>query len=126
MRRLLFAAALLTMPVTVLTLTPVTSAIAATTISKLGDLSSMRKIVADTLDLVKAGNIKAAVQRITDYETAWDKNQAKLQKRDKATWTKLDEASDIALSSVRYPSATPEEMQRDLSSLIALLDNPNQ
>lgn len=125
MKRLLLAIALTLLPTASLTLLPVNSAIAGTTTSKLGDLSAMRKIVTDTLTLVKAGDTKAAVKRITDYETAWDKNAAKLRKRDKPTWVKLDEASDVALSTVRYPSATPAEMQKDLTALIALLDNPN-
>lgn len=125
MKRIIVAVSLALLPISGLTFLPELSTAAAATDSKLGDLSPMRKIVADTLDLVKAHKIKAAVKRITDYETAWDMNQSKLEKLDKATWTKLDEASDIALSSVRYPSATPEEMQRDLSALLALLDNPS-
>lgn len=125
MKRILLAVVLATAPVTSLTFTPVSSAFAAVTVSKLGDLSAMRKIVADTLDLVKKGNTEAAIKRITEYETAWDKNAAKLKKLDKKTWTKLDEASDVALSTVRYPSAKPAEMQNDLSALIAMLDNPS-
>ena len=100
-------------------------AMAATTLSKLGDLSGMRKIVADTLVLVEAGKTQDAVKRITDYETAWDHNAKKLRKLDSATWRKLDEASDVALSTVRYPSASPDEMKKDLSDLIAVLDNPS-
>lgn len=85
----------------------------------------MHKIVADTLELVEAGEVKDAVRRGADYETVWDQNQAKLQKCDKATWKNLDEVSEAALSSVRYPAATPAEIQNDLTALIALLDNPN-
>ena len=125
MKRLLFAITLALLPAASLTLLPINSAVAAVTVSKIGDLSAMRKIVADTLVLVKAGNTKAAIERITAYETAWDKNASKLKKQDKTTWVKLDEASDVALSTVRYPSATPAEMQKDLSALIALLDNPS-
>lgn len=97
---------------------------AATTLSKLGDLSEMRTIVGDTLTLVEAGKITDAVKRITAYETAWDHNAKKLRKLDTETWRKLDDASDVALSTVRYPSATPAEMKTDLAALIALLDNP--
>ena len=125
MKRLLFAITLVLLPAASLTLLPINSAVAAVTVSKIGDLSALRKIVADTLVLVKAGNTKAAIERITAYETAWDKNASKLKKQDKTTWVKLDEASDVALSTVRYPSATPAEMQKDLSALIALLDNPS-
>ena len=126
MKRFLTAIALMSLPMiatpTTLMTAPASAAVAA---SKLGDISAMRKIVADTLVLVNAGNIKSAIKRITEFETAWDKNASKLKKLDSKTWTKLDEASDIALSTVRYPSATPAEMKKDLSALIAAMDNPN-
>ena len=86
----------------------------------------MRRIVTDTLALVEAGKTQDAVKRITDYETAWDQNEAKLRALDTVTWRKLDEVSDTALSTVRYPSATVDDMKNDLSALIALLDNPGR
>lgn len=125
MKKLLIALGLLTSAIAVPAVMQVQLAMAATALSKLGDLSAMRKIVADTLTLVEAGKTEDAVKRITDYETAWDHNAKKLRKLDSATWRKLDEASDVALSTVRYPSATPDEMKRDLSDLIAVLDNPS-
>ena len=125
MKKFLVAIVLMTLPMTATTTLLTAPAFAAVTTSKLGDISAMRKIVADTLVLVNAGNVKGAVKRITEFETAWDKNANKLKKRDSKTWTKLDEASDIALSTVRYPSATPAEMKKDLAALIALMDNPN-
>ena len=100
-------------------------AMTAATLSKLGDLSGMREIVADTFTLVEAGKIQDAVKRITEFETAWDRNEKKLRKLDTETWRKIDEASDVALSTVRYPSATPDDMKKDLSDLIAVLDNPS-
>ena len=84
----------------------------------------MRRIVADTLALVEAGKIQDAATRITEYETVWDQNEAKLRVLDTVTWRKLDDASNAALSTVSYPSATPDDMKKDLSALIALLDNP--
>jgi len=100
-------------------------AIAATQLSKLGDLSPMRRIIADTLSLVKAGDIKGAIKRITEFETAWDKNASRLKKLDARAWKKLDSASDVALSTVRYPSATQDEMKKDVGDLLSLFDNPN-
>ena len=125
MKRLFLALAILALPMAAMPVLTVVPAIAAAAQSKLGDLSAMRKIVADTLDMANAGNIKGAVKRITQYETAWDKNASRLQKLDKKTWNKLDEASDVALSTVRYPSSTPDEMKKDLTSLLAMLDNPS-
>lgn len=124
MKKLLMAMGLLTSSIATSAMIQVQPVMAATTLSKLGDLSGMRKIVADTLALVEAGKTQDAVKRITDYETAWDNNAEKLRKLDTETWRKIDDASDVALSTVRYPSATPEEMKKDLSDLIAVLDNP--
>jgi predicted phage gp36 major capsid-like protein len=124
LKKLLMALTLLASPAAATTGLTVQPAMAATTISKLGDLSAMRKIVSDTLTLVQAGKTQDAIKRITDYETAWDQNEAKLRPLDTETWRKLDEASDVALSTVRYASAKPDEMKKDLSDLIALLDNP--
>ena len=125
MKKFLVAIALMTLPMTATTMLLTAPAFAAVKTSKLGDISAMRKIVADTLVLVNAGNVKGAVKRITEFETAWDENANKLKKRDSKTWTKLDEAADVALSTVRYPSATPAEMKKDLAALIAMMDNPN-
>jgi glycine cleavage system pyridoxal-binding protein P len=125
LKKTLLALALIGLPVVSTSLFATQSAMAATMQTKLGDLTAMRKIVADTLTLVDAGNIKGAVKRITEFETAWDKNAKRLKKLDSKSWTKLDDASDIALSTVRYPSATPTEMKKDLADLIAALDNPN-
>jgi hypothetical protein len=123
MNKRMIILALLAMPVMAVTTIPLQPAEAANA-SKLGDLSAMRKIVSDTLVLVNSGDTKGAIKRITEYESAWDKNAKRLRKLDSKTWTKLDEASDIALSTVRYPSATPAEMKTDLTSLIIVLDHP--
>lgn len=124
MKKLLLALGLLSASMAAPAIVQIQPAMAATVLSKLGDLSDMRKIVSDTLALVEAGKTDDAAKRITDYETAWDHNQKKLRPLDTETWRKLDEASDVALSTVRYPSATPAEMKTDLAALIALLDNP--
>lgn len=100
-------------------------AFAATRLSKLGDLTPMRVIIADTLSLVDVGDIKGAIKRITEFEATWDKNAYRLKKLDVRTWKKLDGASDVALSTVRYPTATQDEMKKDVGDLLNLLDNPN-
>lgn len=124
MKRILVALGLLAAPLAAAPMVQPQPAAAALTVSKLGDLSDMRKIISDTLDLVEAGKNKEAAARITEYETAWDHNEKRLRALDTETWRKLDEASDVALSTVRYPSTTPDEMKADLKALIALLDNP--
>ena len=124
MKKLFLTLALFAAPIAAMTFVNVQPSQAAAKLSKLGDLSAMRVIVADTLKLVDAGDIKGAVKRVTAFESAWDKNAAKLKKRDAKLWHKLDVASDVALSTVRYPSATPDEMKKDLGDLLATLDNP--
>lgn len=125
MKKLLMTLALFATPIAASTVVALQPAMAATTISKLGDLSTMRKIVADTLGLVEAGKTQDAVKRITEFETEWDHNEKKLRKLDTQMWRKLDEQSDVALSTVRYPASTPDEMKKDLSDFIKMLDNPN-
>jgi len=116
--------ALFAAPTVASTVMAVQPSLAATTISKLGDLTDMQKIVADTLALVEAGKTAEAELRIADYEKAWDANESKLRKLDTETWRKLDDMSDVALSTVRYPTSTTDEKKKDLSDLIRLLDNP--
>lgn len=124
MKKLLMTLALFAAPVAASTVVAVQPSLAETTISKLGDLSDMQKIVADTLALVEAGKTAEAQLRVTDYEKAWDANESKLRKLDTETWRKLDDMSDVALSTVRYPTSTTDEKKKDLSDLIRLLDNP--
>ena len=47
-------------------------ALSADSISKLGDLSSFRKIVLDTKSLADQSDLVAAKARIKDLETSWD------------------------------------------------------
>ena len=125
MKKILLTFTLIALPIVGVSNFFATPVYAAAKVSKLGDLSAMSTIVTDTLKLVNAGDIKGAIKRVTEFETAWDKNAARLQKLDKKSWKLIDGASDVALSTVRYPSATPAEMKTDLASLIVALNNPN-
>ena len=125
MRKLLQVFMVATISMAALAPTITQPAFAATQVSRLGELTPMRVIIADTLTLVNSGDIKGAIKRITEFESAWDKNASRLKKLDAKVWKKLDAASDVALSTVRYPSATQEEMKKDVGDLLNLLDNPN-
>jgi hypothetical protein len=125
MKKFALAFAVLTLPVASLATIAIPPSVAAAAVSKLGDLSAMREIVSDTLKMIQAGDAQGAVKRITDYESAWDAGEKRLKKLDPKTWHKIDEASDTALSTVRYPSATADEKKKDLADLIAVLDNPS-
>lgn len=124
MKKLLLILMIAATPAATLALFVAQPAYATSQVSKLGDLTPMRVIIADTLTLVNSGDIKGAIKRITEFETAWDKNASRLKKLDAKAWKKLDGASDVALSTVRYPSATQEEMKKDVGDLLNLLDNP--
>ena len=126
MKKLFLILAVLAMPLFNPSNFSVNQSYATTTLTKLGDLSSMRRIVSDTLSLVNTGDMKGAVKRVTEFETAWDANAARLRKLDSKIWGKIDEAADVALSTVRYSSATAEEKQKDLIDLISALDNPSR
>lgn len=121
MKKLMLVLTLVALPLASVSNIVIQPVYAAATMSKLGDLSAMTKIVSDTLILVNKGDIKGAIKRVTEFETAWDKNAARLQKLDKKAWKIIDGASDLALSSVRYPAATPDEMKKDLAGLITAL-----
>ena len=125
MKRLLLLLMIAAVPAATLAPNIAQPAFATTQLSKLGDLGPMRMIISDTLTLVNSGDVKGAIKRITEFETAWDKNASRLKKLDAKAWKKLDAASDVALSTVRYPSATQDEMKKDVGDLLALLDNLN-
>ncbi len=124
LKKLFLTLAVLALPLSSPSNFAVKSAYAATTLAKLGDLSSLRKIVSDTLSLVNTGDMMGAVKRVTEFETAWDASAARLKRLDRKTWVKIDEAADVALSTVRYSSSTAEEKKKDLTDLISVLDNP--
>jgi hypothetical protein len=123
LKKLILALVLLALPVAG-SISAVQPAFAAAKTPALGDLSAMRAIVSDTLALVKAGSTTAAVKKITEFETAWDANASRLEALDAKAWGRIDEAADVALSTVRYSSTTAEEKTNDLNGLIAALDNP--
>ncbi|WP_322780405.1 hypothetical protein [Frankia sp. Cas4] len=90
-------------------------------VSPLGDLSKFRKITQDTLDLLNSGNQSGATARIADLETEWDKGEARLKPKDKATWTKIDGKIDTVLRALRATSPNPDGEKTALSALLTTL-----
>lgn len=89
----------------------------------LGSLAAFRAIAADTLKLVKEGDLKAAKRRITDLETAWDDAEEHLKPMSPQTWTAVDRGIDRALASLR---STPQDVaacEAALQKLIAKIDS---
>lgn len=90
--------------------------------SALGDLGPYNRIASDTLALVDKGDIPAARTRVKDLETSWDKAEATLKAKDKATWTTVDDMIDAALADLRTPNPKVAACQASLKALIAKMD----
>ncbi|WP_216641170.1 hypothetical protein [Oceaniglobus roseus] len=99
-------------------------ATAQATAAPLGDLSGLDAIAADTARLVDANDLKGATARITDFETAWDEAQPKLQPMDPAAWGTVDAAADGAISALRAASPDPQEAAAKLAALSDALAHP--
>jgi uncharacterized membrane-anchored protein len=85
------------------------------------NLAGYRTITQDTLDLVRSGDQQAASARVTDLETAWDKDQATQFGQDCQAWTYLDQRVDAALTSVRADSPAPAVQEHNLGVLLSTL-----
>lgn len=85
------------------------------------DLDRYRTIVSDTLAKVTAGDQGGAKARITDLETAWDDDQAKLQPSAPDTWSVIDRQIDAVLKSIRSNTPDPDGEKRSLTTLLATL-----
>jgi hypothetical protein len=100
------------------------SAVAATMVSDLGDLSDFKTIARDTLALVTKGDLAKAEKRITDFETAWDAREPTLYALNKAEWGVIDDAADAAIGSLRRSSPDASEAEQAVTGLLNALDDP--
>jgi uncharacterized membrane-anchored protein len=64
------------------------------------------------------GNQAAATKRITDLETAWDKQESTLKPLDKTGWTLLDGRIDVVLHQLRSKSPDANSEETALQNLI--------
>ncbi len=122
MKRLLIAL-LLASPVMITAMVP-SSAFAASPQAKLGDLSSFKTIISDTIVLAGKGDLVAAKKRITDYETAWDAAEPELYPLNKVEWGIIDDASDSALDALRDNAPDAAKVKSSLAALMAALQTP--
>ena len=99
---------------------PAPATVAST--AALGDLSAFRAIAADTLKIVKTGDLAAARTRIKDLEKAWDKSAKAMKAANLNKWNVLDKAIDTALKTVRAANPNAAGSADALASLIAVIN----
>ncbi|HET6281133.1 MAG TPA: hypothetical protein VFH73_09210 [Polyangia bacterium] len=92
----------------------------------LGDLTAFKKIAADMLGVVRAGDMSGAKSRADDLETAWDNAQARMRPLNPGKWTLVDDAIDDVLKKVRSGKSS-EESRASVEAFIKVMDTlPDQ
>ena len=88
-------------------------------------MAQFKPIAQATLDLVKKGDMAAAKTKITELETAWDKNEKTLKAKYPAEWKLIDRAIDKALDTVRKPAQPDaQKCEARLLDVIAKIETP--
>lgn len=90
---------------------------------KLGDLSSFRIIVTDTLSLVVKNDLSGGKTRIKDLELAWDSAEAGLKPRSPSDWHIVDGSIDTVLKSLRATTPTQTDCEKSLQILLKAIDD---
>ena len=129
MKQFLLAATLIAMPVCVFAavetwVVPPSPAAAATEPDPLGDLSAYETIVVATQELAGSGDISAAENKITEFETKWDDAESTLRPKAPAAWGNVDTAADDALSALRARQPDPATVKTTLAALSGALGDP--
>ncbi|MDB5225568.1 MAG: hypothetical protein JWL87_520 [Candidatus Adlerbacteria bacterium] len=91
----------------------------AASASPLGDLSTFRTIVQDTLDKLNAGDQAGATARVDDLEYEWDNAQSRLKPRSAVAWNAVDGKIDTVLHELRAVRLNPASEKTALEALLA-------
>lgn len=126
MKQVLLAVLLTLVPVAAFTGFHMISAQSGSKAIGLGNLSSLKAIVADVQALVDKGDITSAAARMTDYESAWDQGQTSIRPLNPTYWGNVDAASDAAIKALREPKPSVDRARKTLSALKASLDDPSK
>ncbi|CAN7635502.1 hypothetical protein LJR098_006125 [Rhizobium sp. LjRoot98] len=100
------------------------TAVAATMVSDLGDLTNFKTMARDTLELVAKGDLAKAEKRSTDFEIAWDEKEPTLYLMNKTEWDVIDDAADAAIGSLRQSSPDASGAEQAVTGLLNALDDP--
>ena len=90
-------------------------------LSPLGDLSDFRTITQDTLNLVLAGNLSGAKNRVADLEYEWDNSEARLKPMDPTEWATIDTAIDKVLRQLRAVHQDADGCKSALEGLLKVV-----
>ena len=125
MKQILLAIVLIAMPVAAFTGYEVYARSTTVASSGLGDLSSLKTIIADVQALAAKGDLGAAAKRITDWESAWDAGETAIRPLNPTDWGNIDAASDAALGALRAKAPSPDNVNSALAALMATLNDPS-
>lgn len=126
MRQIFLVIALIAAPMAAFTSFELYANNAPAKTADLGDLSSFKTIIGDVQALASKGDLSAAAKRITDYETAWDQAETAIRPLNPSDWNNIDAASDAALKALRQPTPSADKVNKTLTALMAVLNNPAQ
>jgi hypothetical protein len=125
-KQVLLAAVLVAVPVAGFTGFQVYARTTVVAAAGLGDLSSLKVIIADAQTLAAKGDLVGASKRITDWESAWDAGETAIRPLNQTYWGNIDQASDAALKALRAPKPLPDAVSKTLAALMAALNDPSK